>query len=99
MKKKCACCGKELYIPIYEADCYVYKKKKVSKTLWYCSWTCYRSNERKKDYYTLAELEKKWGMPYTSLIYMCKNGKLPYKKLKGRIVVMKKDAMTFYLNY
>ena len=42
--KKCKICGKEFYV----FGEYAYKKVKQKKLCFYCSWSCFRKDNKKK---------------------------------------------------
>ncbi|MBQ3599625.1 MAG: hypothetical protein II992_00265 [Lachnospiraceae bacterium] len=47
--KKCTCCRKMVYIPGMQSE-YAYKRKRGSRKIYYCSWACFRNDDRRKRY-------------------------------------------------
>lgn len=57
IEKICPICGKRF--GVLHPDLWVYKKQKNGRTIYFCRYTCYRTDEKKEEEMNKAEMDKR----------------------------------------
>lgn len=57
IEKICPICGKRF--GVIHPDLWVYKKQKNGRTIYFCRYTCYRTDEKKEEEMNKAEMDKR----------------------------------------